>query len=41
VLSNGARHLGVEPRPLVCLPHWASQEAIRNEHGTTRGEASV
>jgi hypothetical protein len=36
-----SRQLGVEPVPVPHCLHWASHEAVRNELGTTKGEATV
>jgi len=36
-----SKKLGVEPRTVPHCPHWASHKAIKNEHCTTKGEASV
>jgi hypothetical protein len=36
-----SRKLGVEPGQVPTCPHWASHEAVTNEHCTTNGEASV
>jgi len=36
-----SRKLGLEPGHAPHCPHWAPHEAIRNEHGTTKGGGSV
>jgi hypothetical protein len=36
-----SRQLTVEPGPVPHCPHWASHEAVRNEHGTAKAEAIV
>jgi primosomal replication protein N len=35
------RQVAVDPGPVPHCQHWASHEAVRNEHGTTKAEASV